>query len=144
MIALDAEHKAKLMHDLNLVVEDAQILLRMTADQVGEEAQAVRERVTQRLGKAKDLQARQSRLLQRSATLRARASAELQQLQPGFAMGDRLLLAGAWLRGNSAYLAATMAVLVVIKPHAVWRITVRAWSLWQSWQTARRWIGQER
>lgn len=93
---------------------------------------------------AKDLQARQSRLLQRSATLRARASAELQQLQPRFAMGDRLLLAGAWLRGNSAYLAATMAVLVVIKPRAVLRITIRAWSLWQSWQTARRWIGQAR
>jgi len=54
MIAIDAEHKAKLMHDLNLVVEDAQVLLRMTADQVGEEAQAVRERITQRLSKAKE------------------------------------------------------------------------------------------
>jgi len=35
MVAIDAEHKAKLMHDLNLVIEDAQALLRMTADQVG-------------------------------------------------------------------------------------------------------------
>ncbi len=54
MIAIDAEQKAKLMHDLHVVIEDAQVLLRMTADQVGEEAQAVRERVSARLGKAKE------------------------------------------------------------------------------------------
>jgi len=71
MIALDAEHKAKLMHDLNLVVEDAQILLRMTADQVGEEAQAVHERVTQRLGKAKE----ELKALQDSALQSAKAAA---------------------------------------------------------------------
>ena len=71
MVAIDAEHKAKLMHDLNLVVEDAQILLRMTADQVGEEAQAVRERVTQRLGKAKE----ELKALQDSALQSAKAAA---------------------------------------------------------------------
>ena len=54
MVAIDAEHKAKLMHDLNLVIEDAQALLRMTADQVGEEAKAVRDRVGARLGQAKE------------------------------------------------------------------------------------------
>jgi ElaB/YqjD/DUF883 family membrane-anchored ribosome-binding protein len=65
MVAIDAEQKAKLMHDLNLVIEDAQVLLRMTADQVGEEAHAVRERVSARLGKAKEeLQALQDSALQ--------------------------------------------------------------------------------
>ncbi len=71
MVAIDAEQKTKLMHDLNLVIEDAQVLLRMTADQVGEEAQAVRERVSARLGKAKEeLQA-----LQHSAVQSAKAAA---------------------------------------------------------------------
>jgi len=65
MVAIDAEHQAKLMHDLNLVIEDAQALLRMTADQVGEEAKAVRDRVGARLGQAKEeLQALQDSALQ--------------------------------------------------------------------------------
>jgi ElaB/YqjD/DUF883 family membrane-anchored ribosome-binding protein len=71
MVAIDAEQKNKLMHDLNLAIEDAQVLLRMTADQVGEEALAVRERVSARLGKAKEeLQA-----LQHSAVQSAKAAA---------------------------------------------------------------------
>ena len=50
MVAIDAQQKAKLMHDLNLVIEDAQ---------------AVRERVSARLGKAKEeLQALQDSALQ--------------------------------------------------------------------------------
>ena len=40
MVAIDAQQKAKLMHDLNLVIEDAQVLLRMTADQVGDRGRA--------------------------------------------------------------------------------------------------------
>jgi len=72
MIAIDAEHKAKLMHDLNLVIEDAQVLLRMTADQVSEEAHAVRERVTQRLDKAKE----ELKSLQDSALESAKAAAQ--------------------------------------------------------------------
>jgi len=96
---------------------------------------------------AHELQARQSRLLQRSAALRLRASTELQQLEPALAMGDRLLQGWTSLRRNPVYLASALAVLVVLKPRAVLRTTVRAWTLWQSWknwQRARGWIMQTR
>jgi hypothetical protein len=91
-----------------------------------------------------DLLARQNRLLQSSAALRLRASTELQQMEPALAMGDRLLQAGTWLRRNPVYLAGALAVLVVLKPRIVLRTTTRIWSLWQSWQNARRWIAQTR
>ena len=92
----------------------------------------------------RDLLARQNHLLQRSAALRLRASAELQQMEPALAMGDRLLQAGTWLRRNPVHLAGALAVLVVLKPRIVLRTTTRIWSLWQSWQNARRWIAQTR
>jgi hypothetical protein len=91
-----------------------------------------------------ELHARQTRLLQRSAALRLRASAELQQMEPALAIGDRLLQAGTWLRRNPVYLASALAVLVVLKPRAVLGTATRAWSIWQSWQNARRWIAQTR
>ena len=93
---------------------------------------------------SRDLLARQNRLLKRSAALRLRASAELQQMEPAFALGDRLLLAGTWLRRNPVYLAGALAVLVVLKPRAVLGTAARAWSIWRSWQNARRWIAQTR
>jgi hypothetical protein len=92
----------------------------------------------------RDLHARTTRLLQRSAALRLRASAELQQMEPAFALGDRLLQAGTWLRRNPVYLASALAVLVVLKPRAVLGTATRAWYVWQSWQNARRWIAQTR
>lgn len=95
----------------------------------------------------RDLHTRRNRLLQRSAALRLRASAELQQMEPTLAMGDRLLQAGTWLRRNPVYLAGALAVLVVLvvlKPRIVLRTTTRIWSLWQSWQNARRWVAQTR
>ena len=92
----------------------------------------------------RDLHARTTRLLQRSAALRLRASAELQQMEPALVMGDRLLQAGTWLRRNPVYLAGTLAVLVVLKPRAMLGTAMRAWSVWQSWQRARRWIAQTR
>jgi ElaB/YqjD/DUF883 family membrane-anchored ribosome-binding protein len=96
MVAIDAEQKAKLMHDLNLVIEDAQVLLRMTADQVGEEAHAVRERVSARLGKAKEeLQALQDSALQ-SAKAAAHATDDFVHENPwqsvAIAAGAGLLL----------------------------------------------------
>ena len=92
----------------------------------------------------RDLQARQNRLLQRSAALRLRASTELQQMEPALAIGDRLLQAGTWLRRNPVYLAGALAVVVVLKPRAVLGTATRAWSVWQRWQTARRWIARAR
>ena len=92
----------------------------------------------------RDLLARQNRLLKRSAALRLRATAELQQMEPALAMGDRLLQAGTWLRRNPVCLAGALAVLVVLKPRAVLGTATRAWSIWQSWQNARRWIAQTR
>jgi hypothetical protein len=92
----------------------------------------------------RELHARQTLLMQRSAALRLRASAELQQMEPAFALGDHLLQAGTWLRRNPVYLVGALAVLVVLKPRAVLGTATRAWSIWQSWQNARRWIAQTR
>ena len=45
MTSMHTDHKTKLMHDLRMVIDDAQELLRMTADQVGEGAVGVRARI---------------------------------------------------------------------------------------------------
>ena len=91
-----------------------------------------------------DLRARQTRLLQHSAVLRAQVRRELMQLEPGFALVDRVVQAGGWLRRNPLYGAAALAACVVLKPRAVWRVTVRVWSMWQRWQNLRQWIARAR
>lgn len=48
-----AASKDQLMSDLKVVISDAEELLRMTADQVGEGAADVRSRITARLNQAK-------------------------------------------------------------------------------------------
>ena len=90
------------------------------------------------------LHAHRARLLQRSAALRQRAATELQHMQPALAKGDRLLQAAAWVRRNPMYLVGALAVLAVLRPRAMLRATTRVWSLWQSWQHARRWIARAR
>lgn len=50
---MTAAHKDKLMHDLRVVITDAEELLRVTADQVGEGATEVRGRIQSRLAAAK-------------------------------------------------------------------------------------------
>jgi hypothetical protein len=93
---------------------------------------------------AHELQARRTRLLQRSAVLRQQAACELQKMEPVFVVGDRLLQGWTWLRRNPGYLAGALAVLVVLRPRAVLRTTVRAWTLWQSLKRARGWIARTR
>ena len=61
--------KDKLMGDLRVVIADAEELLRMTADEVGESAAAVRARIQTRLNHAKE------DLLQLQQTVVARAKA---------------------------------------------------------------------
>lgn len=53
MTDLNAAHTDKLMTDLRVVIADAEALLKMTADHVGEGATEVRGRVQQRLQQAK-------------------------------------------------------------------------------------------
>lgn len=70
MISIDADQKTKLMNDLRVVIDDAQEVLRMTADQVGESAVGVRGRVEARLAEA----TRDLKHLQEVAVLRAKAA----------------------------------------------------------------------
>ena len=53
MTDMSTVHKDKLMSDLRVVVADAEELLRMTADQAGENAADVRSRVQARMNQAK-------------------------------------------------------------------------------------------
>ena len=50
---MSAAHKDKLMHDLRVVITDAEELLRVTADQAGAGATEVRGRIQSRLAAAK-------------------------------------------------------------------------------------------
>jgi len=72
MISMDADQKAKLMRDLGVVIEDAQVLLRMTADQVGEGVEGVRARVEARLAEA----SQELRHLQEAAVKSAEAAGD--------------------------------------------------------------------
>ena len=53
MINISTEQKDKLMSDLRVVIGDAEEVLRMTADQVGESAADLRSRVQIRMNQAK-------------------------------------------------------------------------------------------
>jgi ElaB/YqjD/DUF883 family membrane-anchored ribosome-binding protein len=53
MFETTAPQREKLMSDLNLVIADAQELLRMTADQAGDSAAEVRARIETRLQEAR-------------------------------------------------------------------------------------------
>jgi len=52
MTHMNLADKDQLMSDLRTVISDAEEMLRMTADQVGERAEGVRARVTARLNQA--------------------------------------------------------------------------------------------
>lgn len=52
MTEMSVAHKDKLMSDLRVVIADAEELLRMTADQAGEGAASVRNRVQARMHQA--------------------------------------------------------------------------------------------
>lgn len=70
MNELTAANKDKLMSDLRLVISDAEELLRLTVDQVGEGAADLRNRVKDRLDQAKvDLLQ-----LQEAAVIRVKAA----------------------------------------------------------------------
>ena len=70
MLSMNPEQKAKLMDDLRMVIDDAQEMLRMTADQVSESAAGVRARLQARLAKATE----EFHHLQDAATARANAA----------------------------------------------------------------------
>ena len=53
MINISTEQKDKLMSDLRVVITDAEEVLRMTADQIGEGAADIRSRVQMRMNQAK-------------------------------------------------------------------------------------------
>ena len=54
MTEMTAMQREKLMADMRVVVSHAEELLKMTADEVGESALALRERLKERLAQAKD------------------------------------------------------------------------------------------
>ncbi len=70
MTEMTAAQREKLMADLRVVVADAEQLLKMTADEVGESAAGLRERLQERMAQSKE------RLLdlQESATEKAKAA----------------------------------------------------------------------
>lgn len=69
MTEMTAMQREKLMADLRVVVADAEELLKMTADEVGENALALRERLSARMAQAKDSLG----ALQATATEKAKA-----------------------------------------------------------------------
>ncbi len=70
MTEMTAMQREKLMADMRTVVSDAEELLKMTADEVGESAVALRERLKERMVQAKD----NLLTLQAAATEKAKAA----------------------------------------------------------------------
>lgn len=70
MSELTAGQREKLMADLRTVVADAESLLKMTADEMGEGAAGLRDRLNERMAEAKD----KLLTLQASATEKAKAA----------------------------------------------------------------------
>lgn len=70
MTEMTAMQREKLMADMRIVVTDAEDLLKMTADEVGESAMALRERLKERMAQAKDSLVS----LQAAATEKAKAA----------------------------------------------------------------------
>jgi len=71
MTEMTATQRDKLMADLRTVVADAEQLLKMTADEVGEGAAGLRERLQERLSQSRD----SLLALQATATEKAKAAA---------------------------------------------------------------------
>ncbi len=70
MTEMTSAHKDKLMRDLNVVIADAEELLRMTANQAGEGAADLRGRIQARMQQAKSELAN----LQHAAVVKAQAA----------------------------------------------------------------------
>jgi hypothetical protein len=86
-----------------------------------------------------DLALQKQRLQLKSAEQRGAMVAAAMQLAPAFAVADGLRDAWRWLRRNPEWLAGGIAVLLVVRPRAVWRLAQRSLFAWQVWRKLREW-----
>lgn len=85
-----------------------------------------------------DLIERQQRLLARSALLRDSLASPSRVVQRPLALADRLADGLQWLYQHPYWPAATVAVLVVLKPSRVWTWGGRVWWVWTRVQKAQK------
>lgn len=83
---------------------------------------------------------RQQGLLLRSAALRSDLGRDLQHLQAPLALADRVRSGWHWLRAHPQAPLAAVVVLVVLRPRRAWRLGLRLWWGWRSWQRMQRWL----
>lgn len=86
-----------------------------------------------------DLALQKQRLQLKSAEQRGALIAAAIQLAPAFAVADGLREAWRWLRRNPEWLAGGIAVLVVVRPRALWRMAQRSFFAWQLWRKVGEW-----
>ena len=85
---------------------------------------------------------RRGQLIERIATQRAALATHSRPLRQALETTDRALAAtrsGAdYLRQHPAYVAAAVALLVVVKPRRAWRWAKRGFVAWRLWQSLRQ------
>lgn len=83
---------------------------------------------------------RRERLLMRSQTLRRQIAADAQVFKPPLALVDQLRDGLRWLARNPEWPAGVLVFLLVARPAVALRWGMRAWSGWQLWRRARRFM----
>jgi hypothetical protein len=80
---------------------------------------------------AESLALRQHALLARSAVLRANMGMQLQVLEKPLAVADEVRAGWRWLLGHPEWPLGAAAVVVVMRPLRVARLSLRLWSAWR-------------
>jgi len=86
-----------------------------------------------------DVRLRQQRLLIRSTELRLGLTQHLQRLQRPAAWVDQIREGWVWLYQHPQWPAASLVVLLVLKPRRFWTWTGKLWWFWTSAQRLRGW-----
>lgn len=82
-----------------------------------------------------DIEVRRARLLARSDALRGQLGQQSQALQHPLALADRARNGFAWLKAHPQWVAALVAVPVLLRPR---RALAWALKLWWGWKLLRR------
>ncbi len=95
MSEMNVNQREKLMADLRLVVSDAEALLKLTADQVGESAIGMRDRLQARLAESKQRMADLQDQAKERALRATRAADDYAHEHPYHAMGSGAVIGAA-------------------------------------------------
>ncbi|MCK9283176.1 MAG: YqjK-like family protein [Rhodocyclaceae bacterium] len=89
-----------------------------------------------------ELALKKQRLQFQSAALRQKLQADVAGLAPLFRAGDSVVSGVRWIRDRPQWVAGVAALLLVTRPHWLWRWTRRGFFTWQTWRRLRDWSAE--